>query len=92
MKNSNDTIGNLACDLPACSVVSQPTAPLGPTQIPHGMASDRTPASTVAERRRLAKNEKQLNFESFVSWKFRDHKSNGEVKLHGKATDVLVRL
>ena len=27
MKNSNDTIGNQTCDLPACSSVSQPTAP-----------------------------------------------------------------
>ena len=28
MKNSNDTIGNRTHDLPACSEVSQPTAPL----------------------------------------------------------------
>jgi hypothetical protein len=28
MKNSNDTIGNRNRDLPACSTVSQPTAPL----------------------------------------------------------------
>ena len=28
MKNSNDTIGNQTCDLPACSTVPQPTAPL----------------------------------------------------------------
>ena len=28
MKNSNDTIGNRTCDLPACSAVPQPTAPL----------------------------------------------------------------
>ena len=27
MKNSNDTIGNRTCDLPACSAVPQPTAP-----------------------------------------------------------------
>ena len=27
MKNSNDTIGNQTCDLPACSAVPQPTAP-----------------------------------------------------------------
>jgi hypothetical protein len=27
MKNSNDTIGNLTCDLPVCSAVPQPTAP-----------------------------------------------------------------
>ena len=27
MKNSNGTIGNRTRDLPACSVVSQPTAP-----------------------------------------------------------------
>ena len=27
MKNSNDTIGNLTRDLPACSAVSRPTAP-----------------------------------------------------------------
>ena len=27
MKNCNDTIGNRTCDLPACSVVIQPTAP-----------------------------------------------------------------
>jgi hypothetical protein len=27
MKNSNDTIGNRTCDLPACSVVPQPTVP-----------------------------------------------------------------
>jgi len=27
MKNSNDTIGNQTCDLPACSKVPQPTAP-----------------------------------------------------------------
>ena len=27
MKNSNDTIGNRARDLPACSAVPQPTAP-----------------------------------------------------------------
>ena len=27
MKNSNDTIGNLTRDLPACSAVLQPTAP-----------------------------------------------------------------
>jgi len=27
MKNSNDTIGNQTRDLPACSVVTQPTAP-----------------------------------------------------------------
>ena len=27
MKNSNDTIGNQTCDLPACSPVHQPTAP-----------------------------------------------------------------
>jgi len=26
-KNSNDTIGNRTCDLPACSAVPQPTAP-----------------------------------------------------------------
>jgi len=24
MKNSNDTIGNLTCDLPACGAVAQP--------------------------------------------------------------------
>ena len=29
MKNSNDTIGNRTRDLPACSAVPQPTAPLG---------------------------------------------------------------
>jgi hypothetical protein len=28
MKNSNDTIGNQTRDLPACSAVPQPTAPL----------------------------------------------------------------
>jgi len=28
MKNSNDTIGNRTRDLPACSTVPQPTAPL----------------------------------------------------------------
>ena len=28
MKNSNDTIGNRTRDLPACSAVSQPTAPV----------------------------------------------------------------
>jgi hypothetical protein len=28
MKNSNDTIGNRTRDLPACSAVPQPTAPL----------------------------------------------------------------
>jgi len=28
MKNSNDTIGNRTRDLPACSAVAQPTAPL----------------------------------------------------------------
>jgi hypothetical protein len=28
MKNSNDTIGNRIRDLPACSAVPQPTAPL----------------------------------------------------------------
>jgi len=27
MKNSNDTIGNRTCDLPACNAVPQPTAP-----------------------------------------------------------------
>jgi hypothetical protein len=27
MKNSNDTIGNRIRDLPACSAVTQPTAP-----------------------------------------------------------------
>jgi len=27
MKNSNDTIGNRTCDLPACSAVPQATAP-----------------------------------------------------------------
>ena len=27
VKNSNDTIGNRTCDLPACSAVPQPTAP-----------------------------------------------------------------
>jgi len=27
MKNSNATIGNRTCDLPACSAVPQPTAP-----------------------------------------------------------------
>jgi len=27
MKNSNDTIGNRTRDLPACSAVTQPTAP-----------------------------------------------------------------
>ena len=27
MKNSSDTIGNRTCDLPTCSVLSQPTAP-----------------------------------------------------------------
>ena len=92
MKNSNDTIRNRTRDLPACSAVSQPTAPIGPPQIPLGMASDRTPASMATDRRLLANNAKQLNFERFVSWKFRDHKSNGEVKLYGKATDVVVRL
>ena len=66
MKNSSDTIGNQARDLPACSVVSQPTAPLGPPQIPNGVASDRTPASTVADGRLFASNAKQLNFESFL--------------------------
>ena len=28
MKNTNDTIGNLTPDRPACSAVPQPTAPL----------------------------------------------------------------
>jgi hypothetical protein len=28
MKNSNDTIGNRTCKLPACRAVPQPTAPL----------------------------------------------------------------
>jgi hypothetical protein len=28
MKNSNDTIGNQTRDLPACTAVPQPTAPL----------------------------------------------------------------
>ena len=28
MKNSGDTIGNRSRDLPACSAVTQPTAPL----------------------------------------------------------------
>ena len=33
MKNSNDTIGNRTCDLPACSAVPQPTAtPRTPTK------------------------------------------------------------
>jgi len=27
MKNSNNTIGNPTCDLPACSAVPRPTAP-----------------------------------------------------------------
>jgi hypothetical protein len=27
MENSNDTIGNRTLDIPACSTVSQPTAP-----------------------------------------------------------------
>jgi hypothetical protein len=92
VKNSNDTIGNRTRDLPACSAVPQPTATLRQPQIPHGMASDRTPASTAADRRLLANNAKLFNFEKFVSWKFRDHKSNGEVMLHGKATDAVGRL
>ena len=35
MKNSNDTIGNRTRDLPACSVVPQPTAPLRAPVIAH---------------------------------------------------------
>ena len=37
MKNSNDTIGNRTRDLPACSAVPQPTAPL------------RTPAKAIKQ-------------------------------------------
>ena len=40
----------------------------------------------------LPKTQKQLYFDRFVSWKFRDLKSNGEVVLYGKATDVVRRL
>jgi hypothetical protein len=50
------------------------------------------PASTAADRRLHANNEKQFNFERFVSWKFRDHKSNEDVMLYGKATDVVGRM
>jgi hypothetical protein len=41
MKNSNDTIGNRTRDLPACSAVSQPTAP------------PRTPFYTIVSRKYL---------------------------------------
>ena len=34
MKNSNDTIGNRTCDLPACSAVPQTTAPLRASLVP----------------------------------------------------------
>ena len=34
MKNSDDTIGNQTRDLPACSAVSQPTAPLRAPHFP----------------------------------------------------------
>jgi len=37
MKNSNDTIGNRTCDLPACSTVPQPTAPLRAPAVPQGI-------------------------------------------------------
>jgi hypothetical protein len=92
MKNSNDTIGNRTRDLPACSAVPQPTAPLGTPQIPHGLASDRNPASTAADRRLPVNNAKKLNFERLVILKFKDFKSNGEVMLYDKATDVVQRL
>jgi hypothetical protein len=29
-ENSNDIIGNRTCDVPACSVVHQPTVPIAP--------------------------------------------------------------
>jgi len=56
------------------------------------MANDRTPASTAGDRRLLGNNANQLNFEKFVIWKFRDHKTKREVMLYGKATDVVERL
>ena len=46
MKNSNDTIGNQTRDLPACSVVPQPTAP--PAACPqYLMVRKYIPAATV---------------------------------------------
>jgi hypothetical protein len=42
MKNSNDTIGNRTCDLPACSAVPQPTAPPAACAICAVWGSERT--------------------------------------------------
>jgi len=62
MKHSNDTIGDRTRNFPACKTVPQPTAPLGPPQIPQEMASDRTPVSTAADQPLLAKNAKTVVF------------------------------
>jgi hypothetical protein len=43
MKNSSDIIGNLTCDLPACSAVPQPTA-----RAPHGKAISITHSEYVS--------------------------------------------
>ena len=46
MKNSSDIIGNRTSDLPACSAVSQPTAPpRAPNVVTHANCRDRDPSS-----------------------------------------------
>jgi hypothetical protein len=57
MKNSSDTIGNRACDLPACSALPQPTAPPNTVGklVSFGQLSDET-ARTPAKEATLHEN------------------------------------
>jgi hypothetical protein len=68
IKNSNDTIGNQTCDLPACSAVPQPTAPpRAPILTIKGHRIQRKTAKILTINYSDDNSETNLRFKCFVT-------------------------
>ena len=60
MKNFNDTIGNRTRDLPACSTVPQPTAPLRAPCLKKNWSEVALTAAVIHEHQQVYQNKTNL--------------------------------